>query len=177
MPFNRFRFRFNNCLYNVRNYPEHNEALNARMMVQVYFFFLGVGYNNESILKCVLIKIHSIQPLILNAFQASLKGDSLNTAHRKRKCFSLNRESDAFNSSACVVSGLFFSKVSPCSLIIKWFCGGKAGWNDEAIFIKTESNAFCPDQKRPRSDIIKSVDKKDAKMLCPLPHQNLSLYS
>ena len=33
------------------------------------------------------------------------------------------------------------------------------GWNDRAIFIETESRALHPDQKRPLSDIIKSVDK------------------
>ena len=43
--------------------------------------------------------------------------------------------------------------------MIKEFCGGKAGWNDRSIFIKTESRALSPDQKRPLSDIIKSVDK------------------
>ena len=36
-----------------------------------------------------------------------------------------------------VVSGLSSSKVSACSMLIKEFCGGKAGWNDRAIFIET----------------------------------------
>ena len=58
-----------------------------------------------------------------------------------------------------VVSGLSSSKVLVCSLTIKEFCGGKAGWNDSAIFIKTESRALSPNQKRLLSDIIKSVDK------------------
>ena len=38
----------------------------------------------------------------------------------------------------CVVSGLSSSVVSVCSMLIKEFCGGKAGWNDRAIFIKTD---------------------------------------
>ena len=37
-----------------------------------------------------------------------------------------------------VVSGLSPSKVSVCSLIMKEFCGSKAGWNDRAIFIETD---------------------------------------
>ena len=36
-----------------------------------------------------------------------------------------------------VVSGLSSSKVSACSMLIKEFCGGKAGWNDRAVFIET----------------------------------------
>ena len=37
-----------------------------------------------------------------------------------------------------VVSGLSSSKVSACSMLIKEFCGGKAGWNDRAVFIETD---------------------------------------
>ena len=44
-----------------------------------------------------------------------------------------------------VVSGLSPSEVSACSLMIKEFCGGKAGWNDRAIFIETESRALRPE--------------------------------
>ena len=40
--------------------------------------------------------------------------------------------------------------------MIKEFCGGKAGWNDRAVFIKTEYRALSPDQKWP------------LRMLCPL---------
>ena len=36
-----------------------------------------------------------------------------------------------------VVSGLASSKLLACSLMIKEFCGGKAGWNDRAKFIQT----------------------------------------
>ena len=35
------------------------------------------------------------------------------------------------------MSGLSLSKVS-ASMLIKEFCGGKAGWNDGAVFIKTD---------------------------------------
>ena len=38
----------------------------------------------------------------------------------------------------CVVSGLCSLKVLACSLMIKEFCGGKARWNDRAIFIETD---------------------------------------
>ena len=57
----------------------------------------------------------------------------------------------AGHSIVSVVSGFSSSKVSACRLIIKEFCGGKAGWNDGAIFIETE--------------------KSNAKMLYPLSYQ------
>ena len=38
-----------------------------------------------------------------------------------------------------VAPGLSSSNESACSLMIKEFCGGKAGWNDRAVFIETES--------------------------------------
>ena len=56
--------------------------------------------------------------------------------------------------------------------MIKEFCGGKAGWNDRAIFIETETGALRPDQKRPHSDSIKTNEKSKAKMFRPVPYQN-----
>ena len=41
-----------------------------------------------------------------------------------------------------VVSGLSSSKVSVCSMLIKEFCGGKAGRNDRAIFIDTDASVW-----------------------------------
>ena len=38
-----------------------------------------------------------------------------------------------------VVSGLSSFNESACSLMIKEFCGGMAGWNDRAVFTETES--------------------------------------
>ena len=40
-----------------------------------------------------------------------------------------------------VVSELSSSKVSACSLIIKEFCGGKAGWNDKSLLKQISSPA------------------------------------
>ena len=39
-----------------------------------------------------------------------------------------------------VVSGLSSSKVSASSMLIKEFCGGKAGWNDRSLFIETDAS-------------------------------------
>ena len=41
-------------------------------------------------------------------------------------------------SGTSVDSGLSSSKVSASSMLMKEFCGGKAGWNDRAIFIVTD---------------------------------------
>ena len=62
------------------------------------------------------------------------------------------------------VSGLPSSKVSACSTIIKDIAEARPGGN-RAIFIKTKSNTLSPDQKRPRSDNTKSLDKAMPKCL------------
>ena len=74
-----------------------------------------------------------------------------------------------------LVSGLSYSNESPCSLMIKEFCRGKAGWNDRAIFIETESWPLRPDQKGTFSDIIKCMEKAMPKCfaLCPIRTHSL----
>ena len=74
------------------------------------------------------------------------------------------------------VSGLPSSKVHVCSSIIKDTAEAKPDGN-RAIFSNTKSNALSPDQKWPRSDIIKSEDKTMPKCLfsAPLKPQPLLL--
>ena len=45
---------------------------------------------------------------------------------------------ERWSEGANVVSGLSSSKVSACIMLIKEFCGGKAGWNDRAVFIEID---------------------------------------
>ena len=48
--------------------------------------------------------------------------------------------------SCCTQSHSFQMKMSACSMLIKEFCGGKAGWNDRAIFIENKSQCLRPNQ-------------------------------
>ena len=73
---------------------------------------------------------------------------------------------------ASVVSGQSSSKVSECSLVIKEFCGGKAGCNNRAIFIETDLKPVS-EPVWPHSGIHKSM-AKFYPMLCPLLYQKSS---
>ena len=71
----------------------------------------------------------------------------------------------------CVVSGLSSSKVSVCSMLIKEFCGGKAGWNDRAVFIKTDLSLASEQSVAPHL-MFSNLGQSNAKRFCPLPYQN-----
>ena len=81
------------------------------------------------------------------------------------------------NTWATVVSGLSSSKVSVCSLLIKEFCGGKAGWNDRAIFIETHLN-HASKPVWPHSGIHKfqsSQSSAKCSVLCPIRNPESSI--
>ena len=58
--------------------------------------------------------------------------------------------------------------MSVCSLLIKEFCGGKAGWNDRAILSETDLKP-APKPVWPHSGIHISMAK-----FCPMLYQNSS---
>ena len=73
----------------------------------------------------------------------------------------------------CVVSGLSSSKVLMCTMLIKDFCRGQAGWNDRAICIETDHEP-ASDQSAAARLAFSNLWQSNAKhfVLCPLRNPN-----